>query len=367
MEKVNETDILVLKKQTESFSISKIRIEDSSCIIKQIKEVVDDPKTTVLDVQSMFWNNINCIENSYLYTFPYNYSDSYISGSIKPKKWTEEKYKTELEEYVAKYSKSNPDIDLNKIRERYKMEFKSNYYNTCQRYIRHKMLYNAFQDAKNDSSVVMYSHEYIGWTNFKYNITDDIKIGISTNFGYGYSSYFTLLASYKDINIAPLTHVAHYYRAEMKELIKCTRDYYVERDNWIDAFEFVKDFVNSSLNDLNRFVEQYIVKETDEMMRFLREIMNDPKCVIDKFKKESKEKESKEKYKRLMYTHPLDDDECKLFEIYPHEMNVIFQSEKLREVTYTLNKIKEICNIHPKANDYIKEIIEMIILVDDKN
>ena len=38
----------------------------------------------------------------------------------------------------------------------------------------------------------MWSSEAIGWTYYSYKVNDDFVVSISTNFGYGNSSYFIL-------------------------------------------------------------------------------------------------------------------------------------------------------------------------------
>lgn len=105
-EKINETHILVLKKLDELFCISEIKIEDSSSIIKQIEEAAKNSNNkTVLDIQHIFWDNFNCILNSYGYLYPYGYSNSYVQGAIKPQKWTKEKYEIEFQERLKKGEK----------------------------------------------------------------------------------------------------------------------------------------------------------------------------------------------------------------------------------------------------------------------
>ena len=100
MEKINETHILVLKEHNGIFQVASMPIDDSSFIISEIKASVDNPNKTLLDVQSEFLNNFQSINNAYGYLYPYAYSSSYVSGAIKPKKYTYAEYKTELDNRV---------------------------------------------------------------------------------------------------------------------------------------------------------------------------------------------------------------------------------------------------------------------------
>lgn len=354
MEKINETHILVLKEHNGIFQVALMPIDDSSFIINEIKASVDNPNKTLLDVQSEFLNNFQSINNAYGYLYPYAYSSSYVSGAIKPKKITYAEYKTELDNRVKNKVKTK---NIDKIIEDENRILKQNYASLCTRYIKQQMLYKAFQNAANDSSCKMYSRESIGWSSFDYAITDDIKVCIYTNLGFGYASYFTLSISYKDIIIAPFSHIAKYYNACMTDIIRCTRDYYVEKDNWYPMFEFVKDFVNHSLEDPKSFVESYIMNEIDEMIRCLRNIMANPSAVINMFKNQNNNLD----YHRLRFINPMSNDEKQLYSVYPIEMPTIFKSEKLSQAVNTLKRLEELQKIHSQINVYIEEILNMII------
>ncbi len=356
MEKINETHILVLKEHNGIFQVISMPIDDSSFIINEIEASVDNPNKTLLDVQSEFLNNFQSINNAYGYLYPYAYSSSYVSGAIKPKRHTYAEYKTELDNRV-KNRAIGENIDINHIIEDENRILKQNYASLCTRYIKQQMLYKAFQNAANDPSCKMYSRESIGWSSFDYAITDDIKVCLYTNLGFGYASYFTLSISYKDIIIAPFSHIAKYYNACMTDIIRCTRDYYVDKDNWYPMFEFVKDFVNHSLEDPKSFVESYIMNEIDEMIRCLRNIMANPSAVINMFKNQNNNID----YHRLRFINPMSNDEKQLYSVYPIEMPTIFKSEKLSQAVNTLKRLEELQKIHSQINVYIEEILNMIV------
>ena len=261
MEKVNETQILVLKEQDGYLQVSSMPIEDSSFIINEINAAVENPNKTLLDVQSVFLNNFQSIKDYYPYLYPYSYSSSYISGATKPKKYTYDEYKAELDKAVKEKIVNKGADAVTQIIANENKCLKQNYASLCIRYIKQQLLYKAFQNAVNNSSVKMYSCESIGWSSFEYIITDDLKACVYTNLGFGYASYFTLSVSYKGIVIAPFSHIAKYYYANMTDIIRCTRDYYVEKENWHTMFEFVKEFANHSLSDPKSFIKNYIINE----------------------------------------------------------------------------------------------------------
>ena len=210
----------------------------------------------------------------------------------------------------------------------------------------------------------MYSCESIGWNNFKYDISKDVKISISTNFGYGFSSYFTLLVSYKDIYIVRFSHIAHYYHANMIDIIKCTESYDVLKESWLSVFKYVRDYTNMSSNNPELFIKQYIAKEIDDMMNFLRDIIKNPHKHLSRFHNESDK--DNEHYKVLRFVSPMDNNDKILFNVLPSEMDIVFQSEKLAEATYTIEKLNTYGNILTNIYDFINEISNMTIELNHK-
>ena len=358
MGNINETQILVLKEHGGYLQVSSIPIEDCSFIINEINSAVKNPKKTLLDVQCIFLNNFNSIYNYYDYLYPYLYSHSYVSGAIRPKKYTYDEYKATLDKAIKEKIKDKNIDNVTKIITDETKSLKQDYASSCIRHIKQQMLYKTFLKVANDPSIKMYSRESIGWNNFEYIITDDLKVSVYTNLGYGSASYFTMTISYKGIIIAPCSHIVKYYKANMTEIIHCTRDYYVDKDSWQPMFEFVNDFTNRSLSNPESIVESYIMNEIDEMMEGLRNIMSNPSEVINMFKTQ---KTNLSDYLHLRLINPLNNDEKLRFDVFPNEMPIIFKSEKLAQATKTLERLKELSEIHSKTNTYIEEILNMVI------
>ena len=355
---VNESQVLVLKECGGYLQVSSLPVEDSAYILNELKNAVENPNKTLLDVQSMFLNLVHPINNYYPYPYPYSYSSSYISGASKPKMYTYADYNAALnDELKGKTAGKNAD-EVARLTKEAKTELKRNYVLECSRYIKQQMMYKAFQKAANDPNIKMYSRESIGWSSFEYKITDDLKVCVYTNFGFGYACYFTLTVSYKDIIIAPFSHVVKYYKANMTDIIRCTRDYYVARDSWNPALEFVKDFANESLSNPAAFVENYLMNEINEMMGGLRNILANPDAVIRMFKTQST---SLSDYHNLRLISPMSDDEKKRFDVFPHEMPVIFKAEKMTQAVKMLERLKELGEAYPKITEYVSEIRSMVL------
>ena len=332
-----------------------IPIEDCSYICTEIENAAMNPNMTVLDLQTIFNQEFQCIKNYYPYLYPYGYSNSYIDFARKPKLYTYEKYQEKLNKGIEE-CKDEKEKERKICRNQDCL--KSNFKVDSTRYIHQQKMYEAFQKAENDLSVKMYSREAIGWKGFTYKITDDIEICVHTNFGYGYVSYFNLTVSYKDIVIAPHSNLVKYYRARMVDIIQCTRMYCASKDNWYPAFDFVKDFVNQSLSNPELFVKTYIVNEVDLLMSGLRNIMVNPQGVIDKFKRQMNN--LPDEYHRLRFIEPMSDEEKECYALFPKEMPIVFKSEKLIGAMDMLEKLKELTAVYAKISDYINEIIGMV-------
>lgn len=354
---MNKKEILALKSVNGLLNVVRIPVEDSSFIIKELENAVNNPNKTLMDLQSLFLNSFHPILEYYNYTFPYTYCSSYISGATKPKNLSYAEYQTMLTKDIAAKINNKTTEEIEEIKKTQDAIYKYNFYNQAARFIQQQQIYKAFQKAQNDSDVKMYSRESIGWSGFEYKITDDVKACVNTNFGYGYACYFTLTIAYKGIVIAPFSHVVKYYNANMTDIIRCTRDYNVSSDSWNPAFDFVKEFANQSLQNPQKFAESYLMNEIHEMMSGLRNIMSNPNGVINMFKRQNKNLSD---YHTLCLISPMSDDEKRRFEVFPSEMPVVFKAEKIHESYNMLQRLKEIGEILPEVNNYVSEIVSMI-------
>lgn len=81
----------------------------------------------------------------------------------------------------------------------------------------------AISEAESNLNIKIFSHDIVGFNHIIYDIDDDVKVRVDTNFGYGpTSSYFFLTIKYKDIILIPYSDLVHFYYASMKSLIAHT-------------------------------------------------------------------------------------------------------------------------------------------------
>ena len=350
---INKSHVLCLKEVDGKLLESYIPIEDCAYLLKEIDDAVENPNKTLMDVQSLFLNEVHPIRGGYPYPYPYKYDNKYVGGESFPEKYSHEKYTEALNERLNACQGKRTEEEIKEIVSLLKKQYAAQ----CKRYIQLQMLHVAFQKAEADKSIKIYSREEVGWSHFEYMITDDIKVRVSTNFCYGSSSYFLLTISYKGIVISPFSHLVKYYYANMTDIIRCTRNYYVERDSWYAAIDFIKDFGNQSLANPEAFVEEYLMNEINEMMEGLKNIMDNPESVIKKFAEQGSSISTD--YHRLRLICPMVKYERKRFDVFKNEMPIVFKAEKLAQAVKLLERLKEIANDYQEINCCISEICDM--------
>lgn len=139
-------------------------------------------------------------------------------------------------------------------------------------------LYMAYCHAKTrkkfNSSVLAYSHRKTGWHTDEFRLDSNFKISISTNFGYGSSSYFDLLLRYKNINIIPYTKIIYYKYANASSILHCTEDYRVSDESWKVCYDFVVSEVNKfNRNGSQSFIREHIIKSIDDLCNLINKIL----------------------------------------------------------------------------------------------
>lgn len=200
----------------------------------------------------------------------------------------------------------------------------------------------------------MISSESIGWTGYEYPIDDDFIVYVSTNFGYGWSSYFNLTVKYKDIIIAPYTYLIKYYKADMVQICNCTRAYTVERENWEVAFDFVKDFVNHGKENPTFFAKKYILNEVNELVNGMVRIMQSPENEVQQ--KINDMGRYSNDFRRLICISDMPSEDKKYFELNRREFGVVYKSEKISCGLDVLESLKSLLPILPEVQISIEKI-----------
>jgi len=120
-----------------------------------------------------------------------------------------------------------------------------------------------------------YSHRKHGWNVENFNLDQNFKIRVATNFGYGGSSYFHLTLVFDDIPIIPYTKIIYYPYVNASNLMHFTEDYGVSFNSFERCFGFVVQEVNDFRTvGKESFVHKHIIQSLEELTFLLEKILD---------------------------------------------------------------------------------------------
>ena len=337
---VNIKYVLGLEEQSDkTLQMVKIEIPQSSAIIKELEAMIEDPNKNLYDMSSFFYNHVTPIKENYQYCFPEEYYKSYLNEQIAsaPKDISYWEYKK-----VDTERRSSWERRLSK----------KQYFSKAKKYILCQNLYMAIQEAKDNHNIKIYSDDIVGFNHIVYDIDDDVKVRVDTNFGYG-TAYFYLTIKYKDIVLLPYSDLIHFYYANMKSLIAHTRAYSCYRDSWSSLMDYLSRFVNNSRQFPETFVRNYVLNEIENMMTGLRAIMKDPTEILKHMQT------SNDKSIRLSVVRPFDKNDFIMFEAMPEELTTIFKIEKISGALHFIENLRSLKDICSEVDSVIDEIIKL--------
>ena len=265
--KVNETHMCVLRKEKNEDRVKvdfvelKFKNQDQ---LEELKRMADNDNRSVLDMQDyvkgsalrrllLDFDFCSCLSDSYQW-IPCLQSISFAD------------YRKEIDEYDKRGDKAG--------KEAYARDQRQSYYQCIKRRILPAMLEDLSDDLYKDPSVLAYSHRRVGWASPAFNLNDDIKVVYLTNFGYGCASYFFLQIYYKGIGLLPYSQWIHYRKACASDIIRYTRRYHLNNEEWMKTMAFTADTYNSAVGDPASFVQKNILNEVEEMVSGLEKIQS---------------------------------------------------------------------------------------------
>lgn len=354
MNAINQNYVAVVKEMNGHYDVDYVQIKKSDYLLGTLEDIVKNPNKTVFDLEAIFFHHYGFQCDGFPFVTPFAYSSSYVNGGIKPERIDTRNLSSILRNLCPNYDLSDSQcyqMALENLKKLYGKSF--------ERYILQSDLSKALEQVQNNSSVKMYSHDFLGWKHMEFSLSDDVKIYVDTNFGYGYSSYFTLTAAYKDIIITPLSHIVNYYYANVVDLLRCTRDYIVDHDSWEHALKFAAEFANQARNAPEQFVKKYLIHEVEEMMSGLRRIKRDPRAALESMMGRNYPAALSSKTLRIVSDIPK--WEIENLKVYGREFPIVFMAEKLTSALDTIEKLEKIAEISPEVTNYLNEIYAMNI------
>ena len=366
--------ICVIRERDGKTSFETIDIPASKELVACLEGLAVNDNATVLDMQAQMNLAFDDQHRKTInYVSPFSYADSYIDMAHYPASWSFAEYneqlsskRAELSEIFAQRNKPLQEVDpsrfvaemeeyLEQEISRFKVGLKRNYLRNAKRYISASNYLRTVNQAKGNGDVRMYSTDSLGWSDFTYNVTNDITITLGTNFGYGSASYFRLGLSYKGIDILPYSYMVKYYFANRRDLLRYTRLYDVAHDSWNIAFSFVEGTANLAAESTEGFEREWILNEVKDMVHRLHIVLDKPEEYINDFLNK-KETSSDCDY---LTVRNMNDSEKARYGVYPEEMSMAIRAEKLTGSLDFLDNLSSLSTILPEINGYIAEIKEM--------
>lgn len=360
---VNEKYVLALVENSDAtLSVKRMDIPSSEVPIAELEAMVDNPNRTVYDMSSYFYSVFSPKVKAFAFCYPSEYNDSFIDSRSVPKEVSYADYIKSVKEIesifnekhrfckesleVLKLKLDNEIIEANH-------SDKKKYFKKASIYIKCLRLSETVKKIKEHDEIKMYSRDVVGYSTYTHKINDDITVELRTNFGYGSAAYFNLAVKYKDIVILPYSYLVHYYYANMKSLMACTRAYRPLRESWESSINFIADFVNQSIADPRKFVGEYVIKEVEEMMKGLRAIMDNPAEVQIRIK------DSTSSEVRLSVIRPFNKDEFVMMESMADELTTLFKAEKITGALLFIESLTQLQEFCGDMSALIGEILSM--------
>ena len=393
---VNRHFIGVVKEVGDYLKYEEVDIPQEDILIGEIEAMKENENRTILDVQTLlteFYPEDNFKGKHYDYLYPKSYNSAFVNGASYPHILTIEEYKKKLaekeewyssEEYLTEYYKEKDKLKLFKLNSTEK-EYKAKVEELVEekmceykKSLREGFTYQEFifahkytvklREIKNEANVKMYSTDQIGWKDFEYRVNDDITVYIKTNFGYGTSSYFFCNLKYKDINILPYSWTVKYFYVEMMDFIRYTRRYSPKRISWEEVFDFTVETANMAKHEPQKFINEWIVNEVEEMMKETRLYMSVPEKKLEDFlniKNNPKIFSIPEvaEYAFRDVIRNCNDRDREEYKALPKEKVIAFKAEKITGSLLLLDNLRKLTEIAAVLVPYIAEIEEMNLIL----
>lgn len=360
---VNEKYVLALVENSDTtLSVRRMDIPSSEVPIAKLEAMVDNPNRTVYDMSSYFYSLFSPKVKAFAFCYPSEYNDSYIDSRSVPEEISYADYVKGVKDleatFNAKHRFSREPLDALKLKLDKEIieanqSAKKKYLKKASIYIKCQRLSETVNKIQEHEGIKLYSRDVVGYSTYTHKINDDITVELRTNFGFGRAAYFNLAIKYKDIVVLPYSYLVHYYYANMKSLMACTRAYRPLRESWEASIDFIADFVNQSIYDPRRFVSEYVIKEVEEMMKGLRAIMDNPAEV------QSRIKDSCSSEIRLSVIRPFNKDEFVMMETMADELTTLFKAEKITGALLFVENLRQLQEICGDMSALIDEILSM--------
>lgn len=268
-----ENKFFVLKKTDSNY---EVRTEQIPNIVSDNFKKFYNREINSLEEMQEFYNSILNIFRPYKdikFTYCSDLSDSFATKEIC------------LYEYVTTtyYFIKNSLTDANSKDKRDYNSHKNKYLDflICNKDIINYYLF--FSKLKENNENLIISNRIGGWSNPKYKISNDFSLEVKSNFGFGRASYFYVTIKYKNLNISPYSDWIFYRFCKFYEISRYTRKYHqigslnkkiIRYESWSEVINFAYQTILLIENDLDKFLNIYIISECEILITGLDIILN---------------------------------------------------------------------------------------------
>lgn len=351
---INIDYIGVVRKKEKDYLYEEHEIITNQELIDRLQVILEDDSKNILDMQAcmreVFGDELKPIHRMVL---PERYDTPFVFPAKYPYFMSDEQYEDDCQKVAGSLCEEDAPEELKE----YNRERKEEFLATALRYIYTTAFAAAEAELAKDESVILYSHDRLGWKGWKYSPSEDIEIVLNTSFGMGVSSYTTLDIKYKGRKLATYSPLVQHYKANAFALGMNTHTYNAERDNWSTLLHLICDICKRAQLNSNDLVEKWVRYDVDIFISGLKEIVADPAGVLATMH------ENPLKVGYLFGVRNMLQKDCDMLERYPMESAELFKANKLTEALSFVESLREWANIYPLAVEVAEYIEEQCLLI----
>lgn len=360
---VNFDYVLAVKYEDNKIEKQYIPIKKNNKLIDDLLSMVDDESCEVIDMYNAFIRNYSeCGE--FDYCLGHDSLKSYYIDPIGYPCFDKYNYTQQARAYKEKISLAKSE----KVRNWYQKDFdiwnyrkKVDYIKKCIPYILACNYHDAIEEYNIEKNYFIYSNETHGRFSYSRKITEDVEVVLKTNFCYGKSSSLIVIVTYKGIPILPYSIWVNYFYAGFNEIIRCTRSYEPNRENWNVCMDFVVWFIEKAIENPENFVKEVMSQEVDDLVKGIEKLFKlTDKEMENELSISCADKIFQEKYYIGIRTARMaSQQDVRYYTISPEEAKLVYRMEKITGALHFLESLRKLSDIYNGVDQAIIRIKEI--------
>lgn len=338
--KINETHLCILKSLVPQKHVSVEFLELNfpfSDALDELRLMSENPNRHVVELEEYVQNcSLACLLEGFDYCKDLNSSfKEYTPYTL-----------TNKEEYFSKIAALTKSIEISDNAEcEYKNELKEAFKHRKRKkafkdFHDRSIAYSlnlAYEQCKTSPQILAFSHSYRGYSFPAFKLGRDFDIIFKTNFGYGSSSYFFTNIKYKGVAILPYSDWIKYRTANVSEILRYTRKHPLKNEAWFNTMSFVAEAYNLSITNPQKFTNEWIISECEEMVSGLERLLNCNKEIL------------------IIDNHHVGNKKIKLS---GYDL-IKFKGERISGALSFLESIKVLSTFNSQIDSYINRLIKL--------